>query len=150
MVPVFLLLGSFALSSLISAISGGRYFSNVKFRARLSLSLMFVATGISHFANSEQFVMMIPPLLPFPEWINAGSGVLELVLAVGLLSKRIFRITGAAAAVFLVLIFPANIYNALAGNEVLGGLESLIPYYLWLRLLLQPFYIAWTLWCTRE
>ncbi|WP_166244777.1 DoxX family protein [Paenibacillus turpanensis] len=109
------------------------------------MSIMLVATGISHFTSSEQFVQMIPGILPYPETINVISGILEFLLAIGLLTKGYSRLTGAATAVFFILIFPANINNALYGNEVPGGLNS-IPYYPWIRLLFQPFYIWWALW----
>jgi len=148
MIPLLVLLGSFSLLSLLSLVS--RRFESIRFRARLSLSVMLLLTGVSHFASSEQFIRMIPPVFPYPEWINAASGVVELLLAGALLSRRHYRIAGAAAAIFLLLVWPANVYNAIVGNEVPGGLELIIPYYLWVRLFFQPLYIWWAVWCTRE
>jgi len=118
------------------------------FIARIALSIMLVSTGISHFTNSKEFIAMIPPILPNPELINFASGVAELLLSIGLLT-RYYAFAGVLATLFFVMIFPANINNALSGNEVPGGLNQ-IPYYPWVRLFFQPFYIWWALWSTNQ
>jgi len=103
---------------------------------------MLFVTDVSHFASSETFIQMIPPA-PLP-------AIFELPLASALLSRAYYRFAGSAVAVFLLLIWPANVYNAMVGNEVPGGFERFIPNYLWVRLLFQPLYIWWAVWCARD
>jgi uncharacterized membrane protein len=78
----------------------------------VGLAAMFVLTGIAHFAPAMRadLVAIVPPRLPAPGLLVTGSGVLELLGAVGL----VLPATRVAAAVCLLLLmlamFPANIY----------------------------------------
>ncbi len=105
-----------------------------------ALSAMFVFTGISHLVNPSMFEKIVPPFLPFPHAIAILSGVVELVLAVGLLPKSTRRITSWAVVAFLICIFPANIYMYMI-REV--AFPEIPAWALLVRLPLQIALIAW-------
>lgn len=149
MITIIILLGSLLVFTGISSLSKKRYFASVKDRARYGLSIMLIIIGSSHFTNSAELIQMIPSFLPFPELINIATGIMEFAFAVALLFNKYYKLTGKIIAIYFVLIFPANINNAIYSNEIPGGLNN-IPYYLWIRLLFQPFYIWWALWSTHE
>lgn len=74
-----------------------------------------------------------------------ATGAMEAVLAVALLglpAQR--RSVGVVIALYLALVFPANVYAAVAGVPVYPQ-----PLMAWARLPVQPVFIAWALWTTR-
>ena len=78
---------------------------------------MFVLTGMSHFVvMREDLISMVPLALPEPGLLVTPTGVLELAGAVGLLWRRIAPLAAAAwLTALLVVMFPANVYAAMAG-----------------------------------
>jgi uncharacterized membrane protein len=84
----------------------------------VGLALMFVMTGVAHFAPKmrRDMIAIVPPALPAPALLVTVTGVLELLGAAGLL----FPPTRVAAAVCLLLLmlmmFPANVYAARMPN----------------------------------
>jgi uncharacterized membrane protein len=85
--------------------------------------------------------------LPLRTPIVLISGVIEIGFALALLAtggERRRRV-GWALAAFLVLVFPGNLYQAIAGTDAFG-LDT--PAERWGRLLFQPVLIVWALWCT--
>jgi uncharacterized membrane protein len=78
---------------------------------------MFLFTGISHFSTMKyDFAAMIPAPLPNDLWVIYLTGVLEIAGAIGLLIPQTRKLAGVCLAVYLVAVFPANVYAAL--NEV--------------------------------
>jgi uncharacterized membrane protein len=55
------------------------------------------------------------------------------------------RRAGLALAAYLVAVFPANVYVAVAGIDVEGQPGGWYP---WLRLPFQVLFVAWALWST--
>jgi len=120
--------------------------------AARALSRVVIAGGMGiagyvHLASADSFLPMMPSWLPGRIPIVWVTGVAELGLALGMLAapKRYRRQVGWALAVFLVLIFPANIYQAIAGTSAFG-METAGAR--WFRLLFQPLLVLWTLWAT--
>lgn len=112
--------------------------------ARLLLAAFMVVAGVAHFASHESFLRQTPPWLPARSLIVWGTGVAEVVLGAGLLGPaRVRRAAGWALAVFLVLVFPGNVYQAVAGTEAFG-LRT--PTSRWVRLLFQPPLVLLALW----
>lgn len=87
---------------------------------------------------------MIPSFLPLKEEAVYLTGIVEFILAILLLIPKTRRKTGIVTAVYLVLIFPANIYAAVKGIPAPGAEEANTPL-LWVRLLFQPLLIWWVL-----
>jgi len=81
-------------------------------RGRLSLALVFVFTASGHFAKSRPMSDMLPSWVPGRLQIVYATGVLEIAAAVDVLIPQVHRLAGTCLIVFLVAIFPANIYAA--------------------------------------
>lgn len=105
-----LFLGS--LAARVAGWLGVGYVNSWPGAVAVGLALMFVMTGIAHFAPGmrRDMIAIVPPRLPSPGLLVTVTGVLELLGAAGLL----YPPTRVAAAVCLFLLmlamFPANIY----------------------------------------
>ena len=110
------------------------------------LAGFLLAAGIGHFVRTEEFLGQVPSFLPARTAIVYVSGVVEIALAGALVGLPRHRVkVGWVTAGFFVLVFPGNIYQAIAGTETFG-LDS--PGVRWLRLTFQPIFVAWALWST--
>jgi len=109
------------------------------------LAGFMVFAGISHLVSSEAFLGQVPTWLPFRTPIVWASGVVEigLGLALALTRGEWRRRAGWALALFLLLVFPGNLYQAIAGTDAFG-LDT--PSERLGRLVLQPILILWALW----
>ncbi|MFG1776207.1 DoxX family membrane protein [Micromonospora sp. NPDC049048] len=89
---------------------------------RVGLALMFVVTGVAHFAPSHRadMIMMVPPGLPRADLLVTLTGVLELVGAVGLLVPATARWAAAGLALLMLAMFPANVSAAQRGLTLAG------------------------------
>lgn len=110
------------------------------------LAGFLLAAGIGHFVRTEEFLGQVPSFLPARTAIVYVSGVVEIALAGALVGLPRHQVkVGWVTAGFFVLVFPGNIYQAIAGTETFG-LDS--PGVRWLRLTFQPIFVAWALWST--
>ncbi|MYL35008.1 hypothetical protein GLW08_18315 [Pontibacillus yanchengensis] len=100
----------------------------------------FFLAGIFHFIFVDNFTTIIPNSLPFKAEIVYITGVIEIILAVGLLLPTTRKVSGKWTAIFLVAVFPANIYSAIEGIP-----SSINPIFLWVRLAFQPLLIWWVI-----
>jgi uncharacterized membrane protein len=108
---------------------------------RYALALLFAFTGLGHFVQTQGMEKMIPPRVPARRAIVLASGVLEWALSGSLLVPRWVPWSGLAIVVFLVAVFPLNVYAAVrrvpyGGHE--AGMKYLVP-----RAGLQLLFIAW-------
>lgn len=88
---------------------------------RIGLALILGVSGVGHFIAPRPYVQHIPDAVPFRAELVAFTGVMELVLAAGLVGPRRFRRpTGIAVASFLVLVFPANVFAAVSQVPIDG------------------------------
>ena len=132
---------------LLPARCGGR---SVRDAMRRALAVAFVFTGGSHLAMPQSFLVYFPPWVPFPEAIVYASGVVEVVGGLALFMGRYRAQIGLALAGYLLLIFPANVYAAVADvDEALPGLVD-TSWYPWVRLPFQAIFIWWALHSTTE
>ncbi|WLR42851.1 DoxX family protein [Bacillus carboniphilus] len=107
-------------------------------------SLFFFLAGVSHFTEAQGFSRMLPEFVPLREEIVYITGMIEFILAVLLLIPKTRQKTGIVTAIYLVLIFPANIYAAIKGVPA-PRQEETNQVLLWVRLLFQPLMIWWVL-----
>jgi uncharacterized membrane protein len=116
--------------------------------ARLGMAVAMVVAGIAHWVRPLPFLQHLPPWSPAPDLVIFGTGVVEVVLGIALLAPQPWRRrTGLALGAYLVAVFPANLYVAVANIDVDGQPGGAYP---WLRLPLQALFIAWAVWSTRS
>ena len=114
--------------------------------ARDALSLMLVFTGISHFTfMKEDFVRMMPPLIPWPRALVYFTGVCEIAGAVGLLLPEFRRAAAYALIAFFLAVLPANIHAARTGATVRDQRATSLS----LRIPMQILFILVAYWSAR-
>ena len=114
---------------------------------RVGLAVFLAIAGAGHVINPRPFVEHLPDAVPMRGELVALTGAVELALAVGLLGpRRWHRPVGLAAAGYLVLVFPANLYAAVSQVPIDGVPNGWIR---WARLPFQIPLIAAALWSTR-
>jgi uncharacterized membrane protein len=120
--------------------------SSTRRAARYGMAAAMIFAGVAHWLMPTPFIQHLPEWVPAAEALIAVTGGIEVVLGVALLVKHPWRRwSGLALAAYLVGVFPANVYVAVAGIDVDGQPGGLYP---WLRLPLQVLFVAWALWCT--
>jgi uncharacterized membrane protein len=143
MKPLVVLLVVFVISLFATKVVSGEY--EFALPARIALSAMLVFTSIAHFAYAKGMAMMIPDPIPYKTDIVYLTGIIEIIVAIGLMIPA-FRVpTAWLLILFFVLLLPANIYAAIKHIDYQkatfdgNGLK-----YLWFRIPLQILFIAWT------
>ena len=116
--------------------------------ARFAMGILFILASTLHFTASEAELKIIPAFLPMRREALYVTGVLEFLGGVGLFvpNRKVQRASSWGLVALLVAIFPANVYQAVAGIKLGGFMNS--PLYLWGRLPFQIVFIGWALWCT--
>lgn len=114
------------------------------------MAAFYAAAGINHFLNPAFYLLIIPPELPRPEWINVIAGLAEIVLGVCVLLTRVRVLAAWGVIALLVAVFPANIYMATENLGLPGGEPGTgSPLFNWGRLPLQGVLILWAWWYTQ-
>ena len=140
MAPLIILLVTFGLLFLLDRfVLNGRI--GLSLAGRIAMAAMLVATGISHFTNTDQMVAMMPDFVPAKRELVYFTGVCELAAVVGLVWNKTARLASVLLIVFLVLVLPANIAGSLKSVNF-GGMEY-GTWYLLFRVPLQVFFIWW-------
>jgi len=131
----------------VAAWAVGRRRGSWRDHARWGLALAMVFAGLGHLVGPEPFVQHLPEWVPAREALVLLSGLVEIALGAALVSSRVPRpLAGRLLAWFLVAVWPANVYVAVAGVDVDGQPGGPYP---WIRLPFQVLFIAWALWSTR-
>ena len=110
------------------------------------LAVCMIVAGVLHFVADEPFIKIVPDFLPFPAMIVYVSGVIEILLGIGLIvpQSRVLAAWGLIA--LFIAVYPANL-NMAFNHIKLDG----IPDSWWLhgfRLPFQFVLIAWAYWYT--
>jgi uncharacterized membrane protein len=92
----------------------------------------FSVSGVIHLAHPRTFTSIVPHFLPGATVLVYASGVAELVCAYGLWRRQ--RWAGVAAALLLLVIWPANLQGAITSQDGHHLADQLIG---WIRLPLQ-------------
>jgi uncharacterized membrane protein len=115
--------------------------------ARKRAALVFVFAwffigGLAHFIALRTEMSIVPPWIPWPRAAVLISGGLELIGAIGLLSRRTRPLAGIGLFVLTIAVTPANVFMV-QHHELFR-----VPYWLLVaRLPLQIgllFVIAWS------
>jgi uncharacterized membrane protein len=116
--------------------------------ARIVLGVALVAAGASHLgSNRTEFLAQVPTWLPIePDFVVVASGVVEIVLGLGLIFvKRYRQQFGVLTALFFIAIFPGNIAQFTEQRDAFGLNTDEARA---IRLLFQPVLVIWALWST--
>ncbi|UKJ09104.1 hypothetical protein [Solitalea lacus] len=143
MKPLVILIATFLLVLLITALTSAGI--NPSLAGRVGMSAMLLFTALGHFMFTKGMTMMIPQAVPFKTSLVRITGILEILAAIGLLIPSLYQFTGHFLILFFLLLLPANVYAAIKkvdyqkGDFTGKGLK-----YLWFRIPLQLFFITWT------
>jgi uncharacterized membrane protein len=143
MKPLFVLLGAFVISLIVTKIFTKTF--EYSLSGRIAMAVMLVFTAIGHFAFTKGMTMMLPHFIPFKTAVIYLTGIFEIIAAIGLLIQNVRVWTGWTLILLFVLLLPANVYAAIHHidyqNGTSGG-NGII--YLWFRIPLQILFIVWT------
>lgn len=117
---------------------------NYRLCARIALAVMFMFAGVSHFVLEDGMVKMLPKFLPLRSLIIYVTGLMEIGFGFGLLHGKYSRWTGILAIIFLMGVFPVNVYAAINAVEFGGNING--SKYLLFRSPLQLLLMVWTWW----
>ncbi len=85
------------------------------------LAALFILAGIAHFTFlRKDFAQIVPPIFPNRDGIVLFTGILEILGGIGLLIPRTRYWAGIALILYLIAVFPANIYGARNHVPILG------------------------------
>jgi len=142
MKPLFVLLGSFIVTFLILRWLNGRW--DYRLAARIAMAVMLFFTAMGHFVFTRGMVMMVPAFVPFKRGMVYFTGIAEIAGGVVLLLNHWYGIAALLLILLFMLMLPANVYAAFHRvNYEKGTHDGKGPAYLWFRVPLQAFFIAW-------
>ena len=108
------------------------------------MALAFVIAGASHLLMPTPFVQHLPTWVPERHALIYLTGLFEMAGGIALLGARQWRRHVALVlALYLVLVFPSNVYVAVADVAVDGQPGGWYP---WARLPFQAVFIWWLVW----
>ncbi|MEB3886665.1 DoxX family protein [Lyngbya sp. CCY1209] len=76
------------------------------------LAVCMLVAGTLHFAASEPFIRIVPDFLPAPAALVYISGVIEILLGIGLLIPATRRLSAWGLVALFVAVYPANLNMA--------------------------------------
>ncbi|GFD82909.1 DoxX family protein [Tenacibaculum mesophilum] len=147
MKPLFILLLTFIVSIGIQRLISKNI--NYLLSARIAMCTMLLFTALGHFLFTDGMSKMIPNFIPLKPTLVLATGILEIILAIGLLLPVYQKTTAWILIFFLLLMLPANIKASLENlNYQTGTYNGKGLSYLWFRIPLQLFFIAWVYFST--
>ncbi len=142
MKPLILLIAVFAAFVAGSKAITGNW--NILFGGNLAMCMMLFLTATGHVLFTKGMAMMIPPFIPYKTGLVYITGVIEVLLGLGLLSQFLRPYAGYTLIVFFILILPANVYAAAERLDLeKGTFTGPGLAYLWFRIPEQLFFILW-------
>jgi uncharacterized membrane protein len=143
MKPLLVLLSVFLLAFFAIKLLTQKY--DLPLAGRIAMCAMLFFTAIGHFVFTKGMSMMIPSIVPLKTEIVYITGVLEVLLGIGLLIPSIRVYTAWVLVLFFIFLLPANIYAALKHIDYQKGtFDGSGMSYLWFRVPLQLLFVTWT------
>ncbi len=75
----------------------------------LVFGMAFVSVGVQHFTNPTFFLPIVPEVLGVPEFWVYVSGLVEVILGLGMIAPVSRRRAAFSTAIFLVIVYWANL-----------------------------------------
>lgn len=118
--------------------------SNVKIALRWLLIVFYFAAGVNHFVHPEFYLPLIPSYFPNPEFINLASGVVEVVLAIGVILPKYRKTAVVLILLMLIAFIPSHVYFIQEG-ACMGEQSLCTPVWVaWVRLVpIHPLLMYW-------
>ena len=110
----------------------------------IALGIPFIMIGVEHFLRPAPFDAIVPAYLGFPRFWTLASGVVEVLLGIGIMLPPCRRWAALCLAVFLVCVYPANLNMWLNDIPFNGHVLSHKAHLL--RLFIQLLLICLALW----
>lgn len=107
-----------------------------------TLIFIFVTAALAHFISPQEFVPSVPSALPFSLEIIYLTGVIELVLAVGLLFPSWRKLTAYLIIAYLIAILPAHFEMIIKDHEIFG-VSGRVFFIIRVFFQLIPIFMAW-------
>lgn len=149
MKPLIVLLSVFSIS--FFAIKVFRNRCDFELAGRIAMSVMLVFTAVAHFAFTKGMTMMLPDFVPYKTTLVHLTGIIEICAALGLFIPSLRGITAWLLIAFFVVILPSNIYATIKHIDYQkASFDGYGLRYLWFRVPLQIFFIAWTYLSTKS
>lgn len=103
------------------------------------MSVVFICTAVTHFVEPQRsgLIATVPGFISEPGLAVTATGVIEFVLAAGLLVPRTRRLSALVAIVLLIALFPANVVAASGVEHAAAPSTALLP-----RTILQLIFIV--------
>jgi uncharacterized membrane protein len=121
--------------------------SKTKIAFLVLASIFYIGAGILHFTNTQFYLKIMPPYIPYHLAMVYISGAAEIAGGLGLLVPFVRREAAWGLVALLIAVFPANLY--MATNHIQVASTPTPPVLAWGRLPLQVLFIIWVLWCTK-
>jgi uncharacterized membrane protein len=111
------------------------------------LAVCMIVAGVLHFIQPDPFVRIVPEVLPAPATLVYVSGVIEIILGLGLLVPPLRQTSAWGLVALFIAVYPANLNMAINHIHIDG-----IPDAWWFQAIRLPFQfvlIAWAYWYTK-
>lgn len=89
--------------------------------SRIGFTIAFIGSGIAHFLTPRIFVSLIPRGVPGRPFLVYLSGLVELILAVGLWQARWHRLAAQGTLGLMLLFLPLHVVDIFREKPVAGG-----------------------------
>jgi uncharacterized membrane protein len=111
---------------------------------RIGMASMLLFTAFGHFLFSEGLAAVLPDFLPVNRPSVITTGFIEVLLALGLLYKRVSYLAAIVTIIFFILILPTHL-KSVADSIRVQRINQSVPEVqdLYFRVPLQFIYIFW-------
>ena len=109
------------------------------------MSWFYISAGLLHFTNTNWFLQIVPPYLPFKLELVYVSGFFEIIFGLMLVLPSWRYYAGWGLVLLLIAVYPANIYLAQTNGAAMNT-SALIA---WVRLPFQFLFISIAYWHTK-
>lgn len=121
----------------------------IKKIALIVMVVFYFVAGVNHFVMPKVYDSMMPPYFPVKNVLNAVVGILEIVLAIGLIFPNSRRKSAIAIIALLICFIPVHLYMLQESPMPFAG-TILTPTGAWIRLAVHPLLMAWAWWFARK
>lgn len=104
------------------------------------LCIILIIGGIAHLLDPFSFANVIPLFIPFKPEIIFFTGILEFILALGLLVKKTRSWAAKSTALYFIILLSVHFYISIYEIPMFGFSH---PAILWGRTLFQFVFIMW-------